>query len=95
MTRQENERKCYSLEEVIVMLDVCRNTLMKLIRGNEFPYLKIGGVYRIPKESFDRWLDSESCLLTRECFRKTLVFSQQLVYLEKKTSNEHFIIDCM
>lgn len=76
MTRQENERKCYSLEEVIVMLDVCRNTLMKLIRGNEFPYLKIGGVYRIPKESFDRWLDSESCLLTRECFRKTLVFSQ-------------------
>ena len=58
MTRQENERKCCSLEEVMVMLDVCRNTLMKLIRGNEFPYLKLGGVYRIPKESFDRWLDS-------------------------------------
>ena len=40
MTRQENERKCYSLEEVMVMLDVCRNTLMKLIRGNEFPYFE-------------------------------------------------------
>ena len=50
----QNERKCYSLEEVMVMLDVCRNTLMKLIRGNEFPYLKLGGVDAIIKVDTER-----------------------------------------
>ena len=51
-------KKCYTLDELMIMLEISRNTLMKLIRKNEFPYLKLGGVYRIPKESFDRWLDS-------------------------------------
>lgn len=52
------ERTCYSVEELMIMLDVCRNTLMKLIRRNEFPCYKICGVYYIPKKSFDEWLDS-------------------------------------
>lgn len=55
---QKNAKTCYTIEEVMVMLDVCRNSLMKLIRRNEFLYLKLGGRYFIPKESFDLWLDS-------------------------------------
>lgn len=52
-----NERTCYSLEDLMIMLDVCRNTLMKLISRNEFPCYKICGVYYIPKISFDQWLN--------------------------------------
>ena len=55
---KSNGKKCYTLDELMVMLNISRNTLMKLIRQNEFPYLKLGGVYRVPKESFDKWLDS-------------------------------------
>ena len=58
LSEKSNGKKCYTLDELMVMLDISRNTLMKLIRQNEFPYLKLGGVYRIPKESFDRWLNS-------------------------------------
>lgn len=50
------ERTCYSLEDLMIMLDVCRNTLMKLISRNEFPCYKICGVYYIPKKNFDQWL---------------------------------------
>lgn len=58
LPKKNNGKKCYTLDELMVMLNISRNTLMKLIRQNEFPCLKLGGVYRIPKESFDRWLDS-------------------------------------
>ena len=58
LPEKNNGKKCYTLDELMIMLDVSRNTLMKLIRQNEFPYLKLGGVYRVPKESFDKWLDS-------------------------------------
>ena len=52
--------KCYTLEDLMLMLDISRNTLMKLLRRNEFPWFKVGTSYRIPKEAFNTWLNGDS-----------------------------------
>ena len=61
MTLMNNtESKCYTLEDLMLMLDISRNTLMKLLRRNEFPWFKVGTSYRIPKEAFNTWLNGVS-----------------------------------
>ena len=52
--------KCYTLEDLMLMLDISRNTLMKLLCRNEFPWFKVGTSYRIPKEAFNTWLNGDS-----------------------------------
>ena len=60
MTLMNNtESKCYTLEDLMLMLDISRNTLMKLLRRNEFTWFKVGTSYRIPKEAFNRWLNGD------------------------------------
>ena len=39
---------------------ISRNTLMKLLRRNEFTWFKVGTSYRIPKEAFNTWLNGDS-----------------------------------
>jgi len=53
------KKKCYSIEEIMEILGLCRSSVMKLIRANEFKWMKIGPVYRIPKEGFDLWLQQK------------------------------------
>ena len=61
MTLMNNtESKCYTLEDLMLMLDISRNTLMKLLRRNEFTWFKVGTSYRIPKEAFNTWLKGDS-----------------------------------
>lgn len=51
------QKATYSVEEVMIMLDVARQTVYKLINENCFKAIKIGNTYRIIKLDFDYWLD--------------------------------------
>ena len=50
-------KKSYSVKEVSDMLQITRQTVYKLIKGNVFKAVKSDDGYRIIKTSFDNWLD--------------------------------------
>ena len=53
------EKKCYSVDDLQIILCVSRPTVYRLIRRNEFHSFQIGkGKWRISKKSFDDWLDN-------------------------------------
>ena len=53
----KDERRCYTVEEVMKILGIGRKAAYSLIRRKEFPAICIRSVgYRIPKESFHVWM---------------------------------------
>lgn len=52
------EKRCYTVEEIQVILGIARGTAYKLLEKKEFRWFKIGSTYRISKKSFDEWLDN-------------------------------------
>lgn len=50
-------KKSYTVEEVINILGVTRQSIYKLIKENCFKAVKVETGYRIIKDSFDDWLD--------------------------------------
>ncbi len=53
----KDERRCYTVEEVMKILGIGRKAVYALIRRKEFPAICIHSVgYRIPKESFHAWM---------------------------------------
>lgn len=56
----EKEKRCYSVAELMVMLDVGRQSIYSLLKRREFSWVKLdSGIYRISKASFDQWLDHQ------------------------------------
>ena len=53
----DNERRTYSVDDIMAILDISRSTAYILIKKNCFRSIKIGKQLRIPKTSFDEWLD--------------------------------------
>lgn len=53
----ENEKRAYSVDDIMAILDISRSTAYILIKKNYFRSIKIGKQLRIPKTSFDEWLD--------------------------------------
>ena len=53
----DNERRAYSVDDIMAILDISRSTAYILIKKNYFRSIKIGKQLRIPKTSFDEWLD--------------------------------------
>lgn len=51
------DRRCYTVEDLQIILGVSRGTVYKLLAQQEFRWIKIGSVIRISKNSFDEWLD--------------------------------------
>lgn len=51
------EKRCYSVEELQVILGISRGSVYKLLARNEFRWFKVGPIYRVSKKSFDTWLD--------------------------------------
>lgn len=50
-------KRCYTVEDVMSILDVGRKAVYGLIHQKAFPAIKIPSVgYRIPKESFNAWM---------------------------------------
>ncbi len=53
------EKRCYTVKEIQEILDVSRPTVYELLKKNTFPWVNIGGKYRIAKKGFDAWLMNE------------------------------------
>ena len=62
------EKRAYTVEEVMEMLDIGKNTAYNLIKSGEFKCVKIGCHYRVSKNSFDEWLvKKEREISLQEC----------------------------
>lgn len=55
------EKRCYTVEDLQVILCCGRETIYNLLKKQEFRWFRVGGkggAYRISKKSFDAWLDT-------------------------------------
>ena len=50
--------RCYTVQDLQDILGVGRKSVYSLLKRNEFRWIRIGAIYRIPKKSFDEWLES-------------------------------------
>ena len=55
----ESNKRVYSVQEVMDMLNISSTTPYNLIRKNVFHSVKIGSHIRISKKSFDEWLRAQ------------------------------------
>lgn len=53
----DSEKRAYSVDDIMTILDISRSTAYILIKKNLFRSVKIGNQIRISKASFDEWLD--------------------------------------
>ena len=49
----------YEVKDIMRIMRISRNTAYKLLREEGIPHMRIGGHYKIPAESFHRWLNSQ------------------------------------
>ena len=59
----DGEKRAYSVDDIMAILDISRSSAYILIKKNLFRSVKIGNQLRISKASFDEWLDKGCCLL--------------------------------
>ena len=45
--------RCYTVRDLQDILGVGRKSVYSLLQRNEFRWIRVGAVYRIPKKSFD------------------------------------------
>ena len=48
------EKRVYTVEEIMDILSIGKNTAYALVNSGVFHFVKVGGHYRISKKSFDR-----------------------------------------
>ena len=58
--KPSSRNRCYTVQDLQDILGVGRKSVYGLLKRNEFRWIKVGAVYRIPKKSFDDWLDSRN-----------------------------------
>ena len=58
--------RCYTVQDLQDILGVGRKSVYSLLKRNEFRWIRVGAVYRIPKKSFDDWLDFRNSELTED-----------------------------
>ena len=56
--RAEN-KKVYTVQEIQDILDISRNMAYQIASDAPFKVMRIGGMIRISKASFDAWLDGK------------------------------------
>lgn len=59
-TVTEYEKRVYTIEELMDILQIGRSTAYSLVKSGVFHSVRIGGQHRISKKSFDAWLDKEN-----------------------------------
>ena len=65
VTEKEMEKKVYRADEIKQILGIGRSKTYMFLdevyrKKSPFRVIKIGKIYRVPKESFDKWLDGEA-----------------------------------
>lgn len=54
----ESESGCYTTSDIAQILGISLKVVYHLLKRNEFRVIRLpGGVYRIPKQSFNKWLN--------------------------------------
>ena len=48
-----------SVLDVQKALGIGKNQIYNLVRTKDFPAMKVGGQYLIPKEKFEEWMDKK------------------------------------
>ena len=50
--------RCYTVQDLATILGVGKKSIYSLLKKNEFRSIQLAsGIYRIPKKSFDEWLN--------------------------------------
>lgn len=53
------EKRCYTVEDLQIILGISRGTVYKLLEQKEFRWMRIGAAYRISKKALMRgWMKS-------------------------------------
>lgn len=52
-------KRCYTVEDLQIILGIARGTVYKLLEEKEFRWFRVGKTIRISKKSFDEWLDAK------------------------------------
>lgn len=65
MADTEVTKKVYSADEIQVILGIGRTKVYEFLdsvnrKQKPFRVIKIGRVYRVPKDSFDKWINGEN-----------------------------------
>lgn len=62
MSRQiDNVKRVYTVSEIMGILSISKTSAYEFIKNNPpFRVLTVNNGYRIVKESFDKWFESES-----------------------------------
>ena len=56
---KETQNRCYTVQDLQAILGVGRKSIYQLLQRKEFKWIRIGTGYRIPRKSFDDWLDNQ------------------------------------
>jgi len=64
--RPSSGNRCYTVQDLQDILGVGRKSVYGLLQRNEFRWIRVGAVYRIPKKSFDDWLESGNSSLLND-----------------------------
>lgn len=56
--KKNDAKRTYRVEDIIEILDIGRSSAYRLINEGHFKVIRIGNAIRIPKNSFDEWLDN-------------------------------------
>jgi len=60
ITQKTEEKRAYTVKDIMEILQIGRNNAYTLCNSNAFDVIRIGTLIRIPKSSFDRWLDNNN-----------------------------------
>lgn len=63
---EAQENKVYTIKDIQDYLGIGKNTAYKLLKLPNFPVIKIGKKYIIPKDSFEEWISKS---LNKEFFQ--------------------------
>ncbi len=50
-------KRAYTVQEIMVILEIGRTTAYKFVHSGAFPVRKVNSRIRIPKAPFDEWFD--------------------------------------
>jgi len=59
-TQTTTEIRAYTVPDIMEILQIGRNNAYELCNSNTFNVIRIGKLIRIPKSSFDRWLENNN-----------------------------------
>ena len=59
--RPMQQNRCYTVEDLMVMLGLSRKSVYELLKRREFRWFQLGqgGHYRIVRDSFEQWLNDQ------------------------------------